>query len=86
MKKIKRSERNIKGIKASGVTESDNDIKSFIILIVVIAILIGVIYGLTELLKKNKITRQKFWYFLDNINFILNLKTIRSGAWLLIQQ
>lgn len=58
MKKIKVNpvmvnQKELKRIKASGVSEDTNEIKTFIIIVVVITILIGLIYGLTELLKKD---------------------------------
>lgn len=56
-KKIKENpimveQKNVKDLKVKN--ESDNVIKSFIIIIIVIAVLIGIIYGLTEILKKDE--------------------------------
>ena len=81
MKKIKKNPyvknvRNIKGIK-SGATNNDNEIKSFIILILAIAVLIGAIYGITELLKKDKVAETekeavKINYDMTSVGSLLN--------------
>lgn len=44
-------QKKLKGLKANNDTD-ENEIKSFIILVIIISILIGAIYGVTELLKK----------------------------------
>jgi len=48
-------EKKIKWLKIKDTTEDENEIKAFIIIIAVIAILVGAIYGLTELLKKDEV-------------------------------
>jgi len=48
------NEKKIKGIKISNTSEDENEVKAFLIIIVVIAVLIGIIYGLTELLKNHE--------------------------------
>jgi len=44
----------IKKINSGNISEDENEIKAFIIIVIVIAVLIGVIYGLTELFKKDE--------------------------------
>lgn len=44
--------KNVKSVKTNNTSEDALEIKSFIIIVIVIAVLIGIIYGLTEVLKK----------------------------------
>lgn len=44
-------DQKVKNMKIDNMSESPNEIKTFVIIIIIIAILIGVIYGVTELLK-----------------------------------
>ena len=55
MKKEKNSKitKKMKNIRVGNTNEDTNEVKAFIIIIVIIAILVCVIYGLTELFKKN---------------------------------
>ena len=53
IKNIMKEKKN-KKIKADKSVEDSNEIRAFIIIVVVIAILIGCIYGLTEILKNDE--------------------------------
>lgn len=72
--------KKIKNIKSAGMNSSEegNEIKSFIIIITIIVVLIGVIYGVTELLKKkdnepeSKITEGKIDYDKVSVGTLLN--------------
>lgn len=72
------NKKNIKGLKISGGSEDQNEIKAFIIIVIVIAVLIGVIYGLTEIFKKddssnsNEIVTGSINYDKASVGTILN--------------
>lgn len=58
-KKIKENplmvdQKKAKNIISKNIVEDDNEVKTFVIIVVVIAILIGIIYGLTEIFSKDK--------------------------------
>ncbi len=49
-------EKKIKGIKNNiGASEEGNEVKNFIIIVIVLAVIVGVIYGITVLLNKEEI-------------------------------
>lgn len=53
-----KNQKEVKKIRTTNIndTEDDNTIKSLVIIVIVIAVLIGIIYGVTELLKKDEET------------------------------
>lgn len=56
---IMTDKKNIKGMNIKDISEDSVEIKSFIIIVVVISVLIGAIYGLTELIKKEPAEEEK---------------------------
>ena len=55
---IMMDQKKIKKVSISSGDSEGNEIRTFVIIIVVIAILVGVIYGLTELFKKDETTKK----------------------------
>lgn len=49
---FKSSNKKVRGI-GGGATEEENEVKRFIIIVIVIGLFVGAIYGLTEMLKKD---------------------------------
>lgn len=73
--------KKVKKFKSTGITnstEEGNEIKTFIIIITIIVVLIGAVYGVTELLKKkdnepeSKITEGKIDYDKISVGTMLN--------------
>ena len=63
MKKVKTNplmmeQKRIKGLNAKG-SDNENEIKTFIIIVLVISVLVGGIYALTEVLKKDENTKEE---------------------------
>lgn len=50
---FKNSNKKIRGL-GGGATEEENEVKRFIIIVIVIGLFVGVIYGLTEIFKKDE--------------------------------
>ena len=50
---FKNSNKKVRGI-GGGATEEENEVKRFIIIVIIIGLFVGVIYGLTEILKKDE--------------------------------
>lgn len=74
---IMTNNKNIKGINIKDTSEDALEIKSFIIIVLVISILIGAIYGLTELIKdepatENLITSGTINYDKLTVGMLLN--------------
>lgn len=55
---IMTEKKNIKGMNIKGTSDDTMEIKSFIIIVIVISLLIGAIYGLTELIKEEPIAEE----------------------------
>ena len=50
---FKYSNKKVRGI-GGGATEEENEVKRFIIIVIIIGLFVGVIYGLTEIFKKDE--------------------------------
>ena len=50
---FKNSNKKVRGL-GGGATEEENEVKRFIIIVIIIGLFVGVIYGLTEIFKKDE--------------------------------